>query len=396
MTNWWATLTRLQRIVVAIVAVLFGFNVALAGMNSAMGSGSSSGPDGSSFSTAPSGIEGLADLARASGHEVVKLKEPPEPGSLPIDATVIVTDPRQMTTPEARAVLDFVAGGGRLVVSDPTALPLVEAATGLALTTTQVDPQTSLDVLADADRADEVTGSARSIAGDRGLRWSAEDQLGDLDGVAVHVVGSGEEATVVSVEVGDGLLIAIADSVVLHNDHLADADNAALGLSLVGPPDRPVIFIESIHGFAVGGLDAVPTSWKWAGAGAVAALAVGIWWAAARFGPAEPQARELRPPRLDHVRAVAANIDRVSHSPEELVAPLVIANRQAMAHRLGTSPDDSPAVHERAARDSGLDPADIVLAFDGPVDMGSALAVGQMAAARRRVELETTQPQTPR
>jgi hypothetical protein len=191
--------------------------------------------------------------------------------------------------------------------------PILAAATGHAVT--------HVDGAAGELRVwvpNPVTGSAEVLAGDRGGRW---EDVGPL----VPLAGGAGRAAVVAGPAGGGEVVALADASLLHNANLARADNAAFGLGLAGAGGRPVVFLESVHGFGGSGADAVPDSWKWALGGAAVALLVGVWSAAARFGPPEPQRRELRPPRRDHVDAVAAALD------------------QAGAPDIGTVPSDDRA-----------------------------------------------------
>lgn len=145
-------------------------------------------------------------------------------------------------------------------------------------------------------------GAARELAGDRGGGLLATGPL-------VPVAGAGTRPTVLVGAVGEGRVVALADAGPLQNVSLGQADNAAFALAAAGDRDRPVVFVESVHGYGASGLDAVPAAWKWAAAGLVVALLAGLWAAGTRFGPAEPGARALRPPRRDHVEAVAAGLD---------------------------------------------------------------------------------------
>src|SRR5690606_36672413 len=157
--------------------------------------------------------------------------------------------------------------------------------------------------------------AAVEIAGDRGGRWSDP-------GSVLPMAGVSSKPTLLMDSVSEGTVVALADSDPLQNKNLAEAYIAALALALAGP-ERPVVFAESVHGYASTGLSAIPTHWKWAAAGLGIALLAGLWSAGTRFGPPEPGAWALRPPRRDHVDAVAAALE-------------------ATERRAGTVPSDRP------------------------------------------------------
>lgn len=382
LSRWWSRLSRPQRAVAGVLGFVVALNVGLAGLRSTIGGGDPGGPVSSSYSTGDRGMEAFADLAGATGHQVVRWRDRLQPGDLPTDATVVVADPASMSEDEYRAILRFVADGGRLVVAGANTEPLLQGATGTPVSWMAGPPVEGLHVEGPAD----LVGAAERVGGDEGGRWDGADGL--------QVLASDDlgRPAVVAGPAGDGTVIALAGAELLHNDHLADDDNAALALGLVGGADRTLVFVESVHGFSATGIDALPSSWKWAAAGLALALAVGLWSAGSRLGPPEPQARALRPARLDHVRAVAADLDRVSTEPAHLVEPLLVDNRRALAERLRVAPDASDAVWSAAARDAGIDPSLVETAIERPQDLADALAVGRLAAERRRATLEPAAP----
>lgn len=371
MTSWWGGLGRGQRAITIVVAAVIAFNVVLSGLGSII-TPPPGGPASSSFSTGSDGLEAYADLLKRQGHDVTRLRSEIDGIDLPVGATVVVADPQQLTPAEAAHLDDFVRGGGRLVLAGPTSTEAVAAITGTPMSAVSADPVEEIDVWLPVP----VVGTATVLTGDEGSRWF---DVGSL----LPVAGADGQATVVVGAVGDGEVVAVADTGPLLNQHLAEADNAAFGLGLAGP-ERPVIFAESVHGYAATGLDAVPSSWKWAALGLAIALVAGLWAAGTRFGPPEPFERALRPPRRDHVDAVAADLEAVTRHPAEAVAPLADASRTALADRLRVAPDASSAVFQAAARDTGLDPAAIDAVFRDPVDLHDALLVGAEAARRQR------------
>ena len=236
--------------------------------------------------------------------------------------------------------------------------------------------------------------------GDPGGRWGTPGPLVPLAGG-----DRGDGAAIVAGDAGAGHVVALADTAPLQNRNLAVADNAALGLALATPTRAPdaggggqeergtVVFIESVHVATASGTDALPPAWKWTALGLAVAGAAGLWAAAARFGPPEPSARALRPARVEHVAAVAADLDRVTAHPAEAAAPLAAASRAALAERLGLGPDPSPTVLRAAATAAGV-PATVVALLDDPArDVETALAVGTLAADRQRAALGADAPE---
>lgn len=296
-----------QRWVLVVVGAVVLVNVIVSAVGSLVGGGNPGGPAASSFSTGSDGLEAYADLLAAEGHPVARLDEGASVQPVAPSATIVVADPGELSAAETQALVSHVVGGGRLVLAGESSEAVVRAVTGSAVR------------WRDGDAADELriwiptseTGAAQTLAGDGGGRWS------DVGGL-LPVAGAGSEPAIVTAAVGEGSVVALADALVLDNAHLDEADNAELGLALAGPADGPVAFLESVHGYADSGLEAVPTPWKWTAAGLVVAAAIGLWAAGTRFGPPERAQRRFPPVRLDHVEAVAADLARVTPPPADL------------------------------------------------------------------------------
>lgn len=331
---WWRSLGRGQRAAVVVVGAIVAINVGFGAAESVVGS-DPGGPSSSSFSTGEDGLGAYADLLEADGRSVVRLTDDPADADLPPDATVVVADPGPLSPADAEALVAHASGGGRLVLAGGDVEPLVDAIAGAPVAWSVEDPASELRAWV----PDPALGGATEVAGDGGARW------GD-PGPLLALAGDAQGAWLLSGPIGSGQVLALAQSGPLHNDHLAEADNAALGLGLAGGADRPVVFVESVHGYGdAGGLAAVPSAWKWAALGLAIALLAGLWSAGARFGPAEPDRRALRPPRRDHVDAIAADLERVSPVPADLADRLARGRADAAAARrdLGLAPTDPAA-----------------------------------------------------
>ena len=310
---WWRSLGRGQRAVVAVLGAVVGVNLLLGSFGSIFGSGHPGGPVSSSFSTGGAGLEGYADLLRKAGHPVVRWREGVAKAPLDPSATVVVADPGKLSRADRQALAAFVRSGGRLVVAGPSGAGLLGEVTGTEVGTDRGDPS---DELQGWLPVDGLQGTER-YTGDEGSRWTDAGPL-------LPAAGDGDDGRpwILVGDVGAGSVVALADAAPLHNAHLAEADNARLGLVAAGGPERPVVFLESVHGYGATGLSALPAAWRWSGGGLVLALAVGMWAAGARFGPPEPSRRALRPPRADHVEAVAADLQAVTPAPTDLAGAL--------------------------------------------------------------------------
>jgi hypothetical protein len=215
-----------------------------------------SGPEGSSYATAPGGVAAYATLLERAGHEVRRVRTAVDGRRLATAETVVVVDGRALSAKEREALRDHVREGGRLVLA--------------------------------GSAATELGGDAR---------------------VPRRAGGTAP----VTRRLGRGTLILAPDAEPLRNRSLADGDHAARALALAGPPASRVAFVESVHGYGdARGLAALPDNIRTCllllGLAALAFLVV----RGRRLGPPEAQARELPPPRRAHVEALAAALARTA------------------------------------------------------------------------------------
>lgn len=355
----------IKRGVVALVLVV-GVNVliaALGGLVSRPG-----GPPSSSYATAPEGLAAYADMLARNGHGVSRVRARADEAPLGPESTVVVLDPDSVSAKEARALRSFVSDGGRLVAGGRSPEEWLR----------RVVPGAPAWERRGVTRA-RVLAPAPESAGVRAARGAGRGAFGE-GGDALPVIGRRGRAVVAVAAVGRGRVVLVADASPLQNRHLATADNAALGLALAGGPDRPVAFLESVHGFGEAtGIEAIPLRWWLAIGGLALAGLVFMVARGRRLGPAEERVRRLPPPRSAYVSAVAGAIARTKRRAEA-VAPVQAAVRSSLERRTGVSRDASEERLRRAAERVGLSETEL-RSVQGRVDTDEeVMAVGRALA----------------
>lgn len=360
------------RIAAGLIAAVVALNLLLGAIGAA--TREPSGPRSSAYATAPEGLAAYADLVGRAGHPVARLRRAPDDGDLDPRTTLVILDPDVLLPAEARALRRFVAMGGDLVLG--TRRPgrwLAEILPG--------PPRWSaagLSVARTVAPAPETSGVQTVRTGAEGS-WSAP-------GTSLPVLGGRARALMTVHALGRGRLALLADPSALQNRFLAQADNAALGLALAGPPGRPVEFLETVHGYGEQrGLAALPGRWRLALGGLILAALVWLAASARRLGPPEEETRALAPPRRSYVDAIAASLAR-TRQPEEAVAPVRAAARAQVLRRAGLSAgagDD--AVREAAVRlgVSSEDARALTTATDGEDVMTAGRALAELTRERR-------------
>src|SRR3954463_1069245 len=121
---------------VGIVGAIVAFNAVLAGLDRL--TRQPSGPDSSSYPTAPARLAAYSDLPQRAGppayavplaragHPVRQLRERLDRARLGRDGTVVLLDPRDVSPSEAQALQRFVRGGGRLLAGGTQPGPWLE------------------------------------------------------------------------------------------------------------------------------------------------------------------------------------------------------------------------------------------------------------------------------
>jgi hypothetical protein len=270
------------------------------------------GPVSSAYATDGEGLAAWASLLARNGHPVLALRSPLGRARLDPAATLVVLDPEALLHSQGRRLLAFVNAGGRLLIggSDPQRF----------LTALFENPPQWRRVA--ARRATPAAPFGTLVVGVGEVHSAGEGAWEEAAGYRPLLVAQPGGPVLLERRLGKGTLWLLADSSILQNRLLGSADNAQLGLNIGGAPPRPVVFVESVHGFGESrGLAALPGRW-WAALGGL--LLAGLLWALARarrLGPPEPAegSLELSPPRGEYVEALALLLRRAA-GPDELAA----------------------------------------------------------------------------
>jgi hypothetical protein len=256
------------------------------------------GPAGSSYATTPNGAAAWAELLARGGHTVVSLRRSLDDAPPPSGTTLIILGAGGLSASAGNNLAAFVRTGGRLVIGGgepPATLPPV-------LRNPPGWTSTGSIVARSVARVPEVAGVTRVLAAGRGA-WTS--------GPGTPALAGARGPMLLVLDRGQGRLVLLADASPVENQLLASADNARLALDLAGPPSRPVLFAEELHGYGEAtGLAAIPTRWWLAFAGLCLAWAA---WALARgrrLGPAQRPAPPPAPPRAEYVDALARTLVR--------------------------------------------------------------------------------------
>jgi hypothetical protein len=336
-----------------VVAVVVAWNLIAEGIDRL--GGQPSGPPSSSYATTPDGVAAYADLLARRGHQVSRLRTAPADAALDPEATVVMLDPISVSPQDVTALRRFAEAGGRLVAGGPS-------------------PGWVDGLLDDPPRWTDEGGTraqplapAAEVLGIRTVRTAGAGSWRE-PGEGVPALGTGTSALLLVASPGEGRVVLLADVSPLQN-HLLDADdNAALGLALAGEPERPMQFVESVHGYGrATGLGAIPTRWRWVLGGLVLAALLFMVARGRRLGPPERRARELPPPRRQYVESLATTFAKTKAAAPAAATPILQrAARERLARQAGLGPRSSQEALARAGEHLGLPENEIgaVLAKD--------------------------------
>jgi hypothetical protein len=353
---------RLWLGVVVVVAGVILVNLLAQGLDRAVGGNNPGGVAGSSFATGSDGLAAYATLLGRYGHHVESTRGTIEPGGLAPDETVFVLEPTEVTDDDAATLLQFVAGGGRLVVGGESPFYLGNLRDS--------PPRWQIEGDRTWTQIDRSFPTVHEIDGAGLGSWSDP-------GSGRPVVGVDSFALLTREAVGRGEIFFLADASPLENFSLGNADNAAFALALAGDARRPVVFPEGVHGYGASrGWSAIPTRWKIALALVAVAAVAFAWSRARRFGPPDQQSRALAPARAEYVRALSVSLER-THDPGRALAAARHWARTRVAARAGLGPAPTDDQLAPAARSFGCTPEEVNALLAPPADDATALALGR-------------------
>lgn len=183
------------------------------------------------------GTRGLAQLLEQQGATIDISRSAPEPGA---SARVLVMQDR-LNDSQRGDVLEFVEAGGLLVMADPDST-IVDGLVTVATFADESPAFSDNDVLSQTnvpiDDCDvPALARLRGLFVGSGVRFHAPDGAR-----ACFVVD--DEAFVVAVEYGDGLIVQLGDNEFLTNHLLRYADNGPFATALLAPnSDARVSFL---------------------------------------------------------------------------------------------------------------------------------------------------------
>ncbi len=269
------------------------------------------GPVSSSYSTNARGLAAWDELLQRSGYRVTQLRSTLGEARLAPNTTLVVLDPETLLHSEGQRLLAYVRAGGRLIIGGTEPLLTLPALL-------YAPPEWS----ATAPTTAQLEGAPEGFTPGLEVQSSGEGAWTTDQGARTILASAPGRALLLEQHVGRGTLDLLADASPLQNRLLGHADNAQLGLDLAGGRQRPVVFVESVHGYGPArGLSALPERW-WI---ALTMLTLaGLTWVVARgrrLGPVEPQAPDRQLPRAAYVLAISSLLRR-TRQPEQARALL--------------------------------------------------------------------------
>jgi hypothetical protein len=336
----------------------------------------SQGPPLSPRATSPEGAKGLVELLQQVGATVNVTPLPPSgnPGG---DTALILHD--ELTTEGRNTLMDWVRGGGTLVIADVISdLDVSSAARqpgplGFVLAPNELTP----------DCASPAATGVQSINPTGGilLRPRSGTQAcfpGDQNG----------DAYLLSANVGQGTVVELGGARLWTNGRLGRNDNSVLAANLLVP--RPGTRVWWLSGPSVGGghkslWQLIPSRvkealWQLLIVGGLVAL-----WRGRRLGRPVTESPAVQIPGSELVVAVGHLLQQ-GHRREQAATLLRNDLRRVLADRFGLPPATAPGVvADVAAGRAGVDPEVVLATLAGPLpaDDDSVLKLAQDASQIR-------------
>ncbi len=363
----------------ALLGVVAALAVVIAGRPSAPDDDEPYSPE----STEGSGARALVLLLEELGAEVDATEGVPDG-----DATTAVLLDDQLGGDRAEGVLDWVEGGGTLVVADAGS-PFVPVATGPV-----EGSEDDRDVIA-AGRCDiEALAGVERLAPPEGLVFEAPTG-------SRTCFGDGVQAFVVEEDRGAGRLVSIGSQAPFVNTHLDAVDNAVLVAQLLAPePDEATVTFlvrdpdpapapQDDGRPGEGGTslsDLIPNRVLLALLQLALAFAAYVWFRARRVGKPVVEPRPTTLAGSDLVEAVG-RLRRAEKDPERSAAILRDDLRRTLSRRLGVPADTSVDDLVAVAALTGADPDRLRAALEGRADDDDALVTLARTIAQTRQEI---------
>ena len=319
-----------------------------------VGSGSDPGAPLDPDNPDPSGTKALRVLIEELGSQVGVADSDPGPA----DTVLVLSD--RLGDDSHERLRRFVAGGGTLVVADPTS-PLA-------------NPPGSRAVGGGNDCTIEAWQQYDITLVEPPMR-PLDPEGGDF------CLGTETGAVVTARAEGEGVVISVADAAPFTNRHIGAADNARLAVAALAPSsDTRLVILDP--GFAETPIpgtgdeslwDLVPAGVKW---GLLQlALAFGLFVIAVgrRHGRPITETPVVELPSSELVSATGTMYER-ARQPEFAAGILQNDLRRLVAERTGLAPDAAPAALAAAAESRfGISAASLHAALTAPVAQESDL-----------------------
>ncbi len=351
----WRSIDDRLRVAIVIGAVLLVLVLSIAFFDRATrGQESTTGTSrGSARSTAADGAQAFRSLLRHYGTST-RDQAGAIPDDLPDDVTLVILDGDFPGDRDVERLRRFVTRGGHLVVAGSDA---AEWAGLDAFPVTTTGPDVVNEAVAGRTYRVDVRGERR---------WR--------NGGAGHLV--------VTRRLGAGRITLVSTGAPFRNDHLAEADNAAFALAVVG--DRAVVFAEGTHGLSdATGFAAIPWGWKLALFGVPFALLLAAIARGRRIGGAEPTGRAFAPARREAVDVLGGAYER-SRRPAAALGSVGSRVRRDLCRRLDLPVDAPPDAIRTAARRAGWDEATVEAALVAPTTRDDVVALGRALARTQK------------